>query len=419
MTGRRRLLAGIAATALAAPAVARGQGAAARVVVIGGGFAGATCARRLAAAGIGTTLVEPSLAYLACPYSNLVIAGMRALEAQRFGYDGLRAAGVTLAAQAATLVDPQARRVALADGSVLAYDRLVIAPGIEIRLDALPGYDAAAESALPHAWRAGPQTALLRRQIEAMDTGGVVVMAIPANPYRCPPGPYERASLIAHVLKTRKPRAKLLLLDAKDDFSKRRLFLRAWQTLYPGLIEHVPLSEGGRVIEVDVAGSNLVTEFGRTRFDVANVIPPQRAAPIARAAGLADASGWCPVEPLAFESRLQPGIHVLGDAAAMGAMPKSAFAANAQAKSCADALVALFAGRAPVEPRLINTCYSFIAPGQAISVAGVYRPGANALLADIPGAGGTSPLDAPDPARQMEASYADAWFDTIIAESFG
>ena len=322
-------------------------------------------------------------------------------------------------AQAATRVDPTRRRVVLADGGVLDFDRLVMAPGIEILFDALPGYDEQAESLLPHAWRAGPQTELLRRQLAAMDDGGVVAMAIPDHPYRCPPGPYERASLIAHFLKNRKPRAKLLLLDAKDDFSKRRLFLREWAALYPGLIEHVPLAQGGRVIEVEVAGRRLVTEFGSVRFDVANVIPPQRAARIARESGLVDRSGWCPVEPVAFESRLHPGIHVLGDAAAMGAMPKSAFAANSQAKVLADALVAIFDGRKPVEPRLINTCYSLVAPRRAISVAGVYRPGTNGMLADIPGSGGTSATDASDEDRRMEAAHADAWFAAVTNESFG
>ncbi|MBM3481335.1 MAG: cytochrome C [Alphaproteobacteria bacterium] len=417
---RRGFLRGLAAapvaSTLAAPAIAQ---AAARVVVVGGGFAGATCARRLAAAGIATTLVEPATSYLACPFSNLVVAGMRDLEEQRFGFDGLRAAGVAVAAQAASVIDPLARRIALADGIVLAYDRLVLAPGVEIRLDALPGYDAAATEAMPHAWRAGPQTTLLRAQLEAMDDGGVVAMSIPANPYRCPPGPYERASLVAHYLSTRKPRSRLLLLDAKDGFSKQRLFEKAWRELYPGIVEWVPLSRGGRVIEVQARERVLVAEFERHRVDVANVIPPQRAAPIAREAGVADRSGWCPVDPATFESRLQPGIHVIGDAAVMGAMPKSAFAANAQAKACAEVIAALLAGRAPAEPRLINTCYSLVAPGTGISVAGVYRPAANGLLAEIPGSGGTSPLDAPPEDRRLEASHAEAWFAAIAAETYG
>lgn len=415
---RRRALLGAIASAplLAAPAIAQ---AAPRVVVIGGGFAGATCARRLARAGIATTLVEPSLAYTACPFSNLVVAGLRPIEAQRFGYDALRASAVDFVGQAATLVDPVARRVVLADGIVLPYDRLVMAPGIEVRLDALPGYDEKAAELMPHAWRAGAQTTLLRRQLEEMPEGGLVVMAIPANPYRCPPGPYERASLIAHFLKTQNPRGKLLLLDAKDAFSKQRLFQKAWSELYPGIVEWVSLSQGGKVIEVDALSRRVVTEFGTHDGDVVNVIPPQRAAPIAREAGVADRSGWCPVDPVTFESRQQPGIHVIGDAAVMGGMPKSAFAANAQAKVCAIAIADLLKGRAPTTPRLINTCYSLVAPEYGISVAGVYKPGASGLLADIEGAGGTSPLDAPPEDRKLEAGYADAWFTTITSEVFG
>jgi NADPH-dependent 2,4-dienoyl-CoA reductase/sulfur reductase-like enzyme len=413
---RRRALLAASAAALAAPA--RGQ-AAARVVVIGGGFAGATCARELARVGLRTTLVEPGASYTACPFSNLVVAGLRDLDAQRFGYDAIRAAGIAIAAQQATRIDAGARRVTLADGATLDYDRLVLAPGIDLNFEALPGYSEATAETLPHAWKAGPQTLLLRRQLEALEDGGVVAMAVPANPYRCPPGPYERASLIAHFLKTRKPRAKLLVLDAKDAFSKQRLFEAAWRALYPGTLEWVSLSTGGKVIEIDLAARTLVTEFGRHRFDVANIIPPQRAGAIAQAAGVADRSGWCPVEPLAFESRLQPNIHVIGDAAIMGGMPKSAFAANAQAKVCAAAIATLLAGRAPAAPKLINTCYSLVAPDYGISVAGVYRPGANGLLADIEGAGGTSRLDAPPGDRQLEARYADAWFTNITAEVFG
>jgi hypothetical protein len=251
-----------------------------------------------------------------------------------------------------------------------------------------------------------------------MPDGGVVIMSAPANPFRCPPGPYERASLIAHYLRTSKPKSKLILLDAKDAFSKQRLFQNAWQALYPGLIEWVGLSAGGKVTAVDAASTTVITDFGRHKAAVANVIPPQTAARIAAMAGVADRTGWCPVEPMSFESTLQPGIHVIGDAAIMGAMPKSAFAANAQAKVCAAAIVARLAGRATPEPRLINTCYSLVAPDYGISIAGVYRP-ANGRLADIPGAGGVSPLDADAAVRAQEAQLAEGWFRTITAEVFG
>ena len=240
----------------------------------------------------------------------------------------------------------------------------------------------------------------------------------PANPFRCPPGPYERASLIAHYLKTKKPKSKVIILDAKDAFSKQRLFQNAWKELYPDHLEWVSLSQGGKVNSVDVAEKTLVTDFGRHKASVANVIPPQRAAAIAQSAGVADRSGWCPVDPVTFESKLVPNIHVIGDAAIMGAMPKSAFSANSQAKVCATAVATLLKGGTPAEPRLINTCYSLIAPDYGITVAGVYKP-TNGQLADIQGAGGVSPADAPRAARALEAQFADGWFKTITGEVFG
>jgi len=415
---RRTLLASTAkagaAALLSAPAFAQ---AAARVVVIGGGFAGASCARELKRAELAVTLVEPGATYTACPFSNGVLAGLRPLSAQQFGYDAIKKDGVTLVQQNATRVDPQARQVTLADNTSLPYDRLVLAPGIDLRFDALPGYDEEAAKTMPHAWKAGEQTTLLRSQLEAMSDGGTVVIAAPANPFRCPPGPYERASLIAHYLKTSKPKSKLIILDAKDAFSKQGLFQAAWKALYPNL-EWISLSSGGKVTEVDVKEKALITEFGRHKADVANVIPPQRAGLIAPLAGVADRSGWCPIDPVTFESKQQPGIHVIGDACIAGGMPKSAFSANAQAKVCAAAVASLIRGQAPVEPRLINTCYSLIAPDYGITVAGLYKP-INGQLADIPGAGGVSPANAPASFRSLEATYAEHWFQTITTEVFG
>jgi len=294
----------------------------------------------------------------------------------------------------------------------------VLSPGVDLRFDALPGYTEAAQERMPHAWKAGPQTLLLRDQLRAMPDGGVVVMTVPANPYRCPPGPYERASLIAYYLKTQKPRSKIIVLDAKDVFSKQKLFQQAWAQLYPGLLQWVSLSDGGKVTSVDPAAMTVQTDFETYKPAVANVIPPQRAGRIAQIAGVADRSGWCPVDPVTFESKLVPGIHVIGDAAIMGAMPKSAFSANAQAKVCAEAVLFLLDGKPPQEPRLINTCYSLVAPDYGISVAGVYKP-TNGQLADIEGAGGTSPLDAGPEFRAQEAQYADAWYQTITREVFG
>ena len=289
--------------------------AAPRVVVVGGGFAGATCARAVKRnlPDAAVTLVEASPTFTACPFSNGVIAGLRDLAEQQFGYDGVRKDGVEVAIQPATAVDPSRREITLGDGAKLAYDRLVLAPGIDLRFDALAGYTEAAAEAMPHAWKAGEQTLLLRRQLDAMEDGGTVVISAPANPFRCPPGPYERASLIAHYLKTKKPRSKLIVLDAKDAFSKQRLFQAAWKELYPNL-EWVSLSAGGKVTAVEPATKTFVTDFGRHQAAVANVIPPQRAGRIAEAAGVADRTGWCPIDPVSFESKLQPNIHVIGDA---------------------------------------------------------------------------------------------------------
>ena len=389
-----------------------------RVVIVGGGFGGATCARELKRKGLAVTLVEASAVYTACPFSNAVLAGLRPIEAQQFKLDAVKKGGIDIIRQRAVRVDSQTRRVVLEDGSLLDYDRLVLSPGIDIRFDALPGYDEAAAATMPHAWKAGEQTLLLRRQLEAMDDGGTFVMAAPANPFRCPPGPYERASLIANYLKTYKPRSKLLILDAKDSFSKQRLFQAAWQDLYPDMIEWVPLSSGGKVIEVDAMTRTLVTDFGRHTGDVVNVIPPQRAGQIAQVAGVADRTGWCPIDPVTFESRLQPNIHVIGDASIAGGMPKSAFSANVQGKVCAVAIASLLRGEAPGEPKLINTCYSLVAPDYGISVAGVYSP-RNGVLTDVEGAGGTSPVNAPPSFRAQEAAYAEAWFQTIASEVYG
>lgn len=411
---------GVAASAALFPIPTFAQGAAPRVVVVGGGFAGASCARALRQLDprIAVTLVEANATFTACPFSNGVIGGLRELSAQQFTYERVAADGIVIARGTATAVDAQARSVTLADGTRLPYDRLVLAPGIDIRWGALSGYDEAAAEQMPHAWRAGEQTLLLRRQLEAMDDGGLVVIAAPANPFRCPPGPYERASLIAHYLKTKKPKSKLIILDAKDAFSKQRLFQSAWSELYPGLLEWVPLSKGGNVTSVDAATRTLVTDFGRHQAKVANVIPPQKAGRIADVAGVADRSGWCPIDPVTFESKLQARIHVIGDAAIAGAMPKSAFAANSQAKTCAAAVARLLTGAAPATPKLINTCYSLVAPDYGISVAGVYQP-SSGQLAEVPGSGGVSPSDAPRATRALEAVYAEAWFRTITGEVFG
>jgi sulfide dehydrogenase [flavocytochrome c] flavoprotein chain len=281
----------------------------------------------------------------------------------------------------------------------------------------LPGYTEAAAERMPHAWKAGEQTLLLRRQLEAMADGGTVVMALPALPYRCPPASYERASLIAHYLKTRKPRSKLIVLDAKDTFSMQRLFEDAWKTFYPNL-EWVPVSLGGNPTGVDAAAMTVSSDFENYKAAVANIIPPQKAGRIADLAGVADRTGWCPVDPVTFESRLVPGIHVLGDAAIAGAVPKSAFSANAVAKICAVAVARLIRGEPPLAPKFVNTCYSLAAPDYGFSVAGVYQP-VNGQWLEVEGAGGISPVAAPRAFRSKEAKFANGWFNTITSEVFG
>jgi len=421
MTTRRNVVRGIAttATALAFPCPSHAQSVA-RVVVIGGGFGGANCARALRRinAKLQVTLVEANRTFTACPFSNEVVAGLREIEAQQFTYDRIAADGVNVVAQTAVKIDPQTRMVGLADGTQLAYDRLVLAPGIDMRFDALPGYDEAAAAKMPHAWKAGEQTTLLRRQLEAMDDGGTVVLAVPAAPYRCPPAPYERASLIAHYLKAKKPRSKVLILDAKDAFSQQRLFENAWKEFYPGMIERISLSQGGRVVSVEPSTNTLVTDFGNYDAQVANVIPPQKAGRIASLAGAVDNTGWCPIDPVTFASKLVPNVHVVGDACIGGGIPKSASAANAEAKACAGVVASLIAGTAPAVPKLDGTCYNTVAPGYAFSLSGIYQP-RDDIFAEVEGSGFTSPVDAPREVRKRESDQAQSWYKAITVETFG
>jgi len=416
---RRNVVRGIAAaTASLAFRPADAQ-AAARVAVIGGGFGGASCARALRRIDpkLLITLVEPAKVFTACPLSNEVIAGLREIDAQQFSYDRIAAEGITVVAQAAVKIDPGARTVGLADGTSLSYDRLVLAPGIDLRFDALPGYDEPAAAKMPHAWKAGEQTMLLRRQLDAMDDGGLVALAVPAGPSRCPPAAYERASLIAHYLKARKPRSKLIILDAKDVIPQQRLFENAWKELYPGMIERVSLSEGGRVTSVDPATNTIVTDFGNYTAQVANVIPPQRAGRIAEIAGAADHTGWCPIDPVTFASKLVPDIHVIGDACFGGVLPKSASAASAQGQACAAAVANLLSGVAPAIPGLNGVCYNTVAPGYAFSQSAIYRP-KDGMFAEVEGSA-TSPVDAPREVRGREAEDAKSWFKAITVEAFG
>jgi NADPH-dependent 2,4-dienoyl-CoA reductase/sulfur reductase-like enzyme len=410
----------MAASAAIFPIPAVAQDVNARVIVVGGGFGGAACARALKRANprLSVTLVETNRTFTACPLSNAAIAGLRDLKLQDFGYDHVAAAGVRMEFGAAAAIDPAAKNVTLADGRKLGYERLVLAPGIDFRWDALPGYSPAASDVMPHAWKDGDQIALLAKQIAAMDDGGTVVISVPVTPSRCPPAPYERASLIAYVLKTRKPRSKVIVLDAKDSFTMQRQFQGAWKALYPGVLEYVALSDGGLVTSVDVASRTIVTDFDKYNPAVTNIIPQQKAGRIAEIAGVADRTGWCPIDPVTFESRLQPNIHVIGDAAIGGAMPRSASAANSQARICAGAIATLIAGGTPAAPTLTSLCYSLIAPDYAISQRGSYRP-VDGIYNEVEGTAITSPVDAPNDTRAKEAGEAESWFKSLTGEVFG
>jgi sulfide dehydrogenase [flavocytochrome c] flavoprotein chain len=420
---RRKLLetslaAAGAATLPCAPAVA--QGAAPHVVVIGGGFGGAACARALRRSDpkLRVTLVEASSTFVAAPHSNGAIVGLHDLKLQQFGYEKIAADGIAVVIARATAIDPAARAVTLSTGGPLSYDRLVVSPGIAFRWDAIHGYDASSSKRMPHAFVNGEQVALLRAQLEAMPDGGVVAVSAPVNPARCPPAPYERASLIAHYVRTKKPRSKVLILDAKDSFTMQRQFQAAWKELYPGLLEWVPLSSGGLVTSVDMEERTVTTDFDSYKVDVASIIPPQHAGEIAITSGIADRTGWCPIDPVTFESKLQQSIHVTGDAAIGGAMPKSASAAVSEAKLCAAAIVALLRGEKPAAPTLESACYSLIAPNYAISIKGRYHV-VDGQFMEIEGAGSTSPPGAGAAQRAAEAQQADDWYRTITHEVFG
>lgn len=427
---RRRLLAkalragaltALGGALLPACATPAGKGAP-RVVVIGGGYGGATCARylRYFDPGIDVTLVEANRAYTPCPFSNAELVGIDAVSRSALDYAGLRRNfQVRVIHEAARRIDPDRHTVTLAEGTILPYDRLVVAPGISFRWGHIfAGYDEQASAIMPHAWRGAQQLALLRRQLQAMPAGGVFAIVTPAPPFRCPPGPYERASLVAFYLQQAKPRAKVLILDANEHFTKQDLFEEAWLALYPGMIERIPISAGGLVHHISPARGLVRAEAGEFRPDVTNVIPFQRAGRLALEHGLTDETGWCPVDHKTFASTLIPDIHVLGDSCLAGAMPKSASSANSQAKVCSLALSALLRGRAPTAMLYHNTCYSLVAPDYGISINGMYRY-ADQRIKLIEQAGGLSPLSATPEYRAREAAYARGWYDSINKDSFG
>lgn len=393
-----------------------------RVVIVGGGFGGATAAKylKMMAPRLEVTLVEPNETYVTCPFSNLYLGGLRSFASLQHSYTALRETyGVQIIHQRASEIDADSHRVTLDNGSVLPYDRLVLSPGIAIRWGALEGYDQNAAEKAPHAWLAGDQTRLLKAKMEAMREGGTFILVAPENPYRCPPGPYERVSMVAHYFKQNNPTAKILLLDAKDAFSKQGLFQQGWKELYGDMIEWVGLSGDGKVIRVDADRGEVETEFGTIhQADVLNVIPPQRAGLIAERAGVTDDSGWVPVDPRTFAARQQADIYVIGDATQAAPMPKSGHVANNQAKVTAAAIIADLGGNEAPEPSWVNTCYSTLAPGYGITVANVFEV-ADSHLREVPGSGGVSPLDASAQFRAREAQYAISWYEAVTENTWG
>ncbi|MFN2308387.1 MAG: FCSD flavin-binding domain-containing protein [Gammaproteobacteria bacterium] len=395
----------------------------AHIVIVGGGPGGSTTAKYLKryAPETRVTLIEPERAFVTCFGSNWVLGGLNSLADITHGYDTLRSKyGVEIVHDRVSGIDPAARTVALAGGGSLGYDRLVVSPGIDFRFEETEGFSAQAAETLPHAWKAGPQTALLRRQLEAMPDGGTFIIVAPGNPFRCPPGPYERAGLVAHYFKTHKPRAKILILDSKESFSKQGLFMAGWKARYGEMIEWVPGTQGGQVESVEVATRTLYSQGGLTHFqgDVINLIPRQHAGAIAHTAGLADASGWCPIDQLTFESTLHKGVYVIGDASIAGAMPKSGHSANSQGKLVAAAITLDLLGEPMQTPSHVNTCYSLVAPDYGISVAAVYRYQDGAIKA-VEGSGGVSPADAPAAFRTQEAHYTRGWYQSITQDIWG
>ena len=412
------LLGAVGTLGLVAGCASGGSGP--KVVVIGGGYGGATAAkyvRMWSDYGINVTLVEPNAAFVSCPISNLVLGGSKTMADITTPYDNLsRRHGVKLVRDMVTSIDADKRTVKLAGGSELPYDRLIVSPGVDFMWESLPGMNRpGAQDKILHAWKAGPQTVALRRQLEAMPDGGVYAMSIPLAPYRCPPGPYERACQIASYFKAAKPRSKVLILDANDDVtSKPALFKKAWVDRYAGIIEY---RNKHTVVDVDAATNTLKFEFNNDqKADVLNVLPAMRAGDIAVKSGLATANRrWCEVDFLTFESKAANNVHVLGDAIQTAAlMPKSGHMANQHAKTCAAAVVALLAGQTPNQnPIYNNTCYSFVSADEVVHVSSVHAYNASGkTMTVVAGAGGVSVAASP-----LEGAYAFGWAQNIWADS--
>ncbi len=417
---RRQLLASAVtvSAALSAPTVL-GQ-ARPRVVVVGGGAGGATAARYIAKdsqGAIDVTLVDSSKAYYSCFFSNLYIGGFRDFDSIGHSYGTLASTyGINVIHDWAVGVDANARTVALAGGGSLSYDRLVLSPGIDFKPGSVPGWDLSAQNQMPHAYKAGSQTQLLRAQVEAMPAGGVYCMVPPTNPYRCPPGPYERISMVAHVLKQKNPTAKILIVDPKQKFSKQALFEDGWKRYYPGMVERIWPEFGDQKIEVRPESMEVVINGEATKVDVCNVIPAQKAGHIAEVAGITNEAGWAPVIPHTMQSRMDENIHVLGDASQQGDMPKSGFSANSQAKVCAMAIRGALSGSDVFPARFANTCWSLIETDDGVKVGATYQA-TDEKIAKIDG----FISQVGETAEVRKATYEESlgWYEGISADMFG
>lgn len=419
---------GVAAAAgatLAAPSLANAA-AGGKVVVVGGGCAGATTARYLKIGNpdLDVTMIEPNATYHTCFMSNEVIGGARKLNQIEQTFDGLTKMGIKVVKDSVSGIDAAKKTVMTKGGSTFGYDRCVVAPGISFKTDKWA--DVGDFTKTPHAWKAGPQTQLLRDQLEAMPDGGTVAIVAPPNPFRCPPGPYERTSLIAEYLMNNKPKSKVVVIDRKDKFSKMGLFTGAWKSLYgyetpKSFIEWRSAASTGGIDSLSAKDMTIETlAGGKEKFDVINYIPAQKAGTIAEVAGLADSKGWCSVDKVTFESMVHKGIHVLGDASVASKMPKSGYSANSQGKVCAAAIVNLLAGKPVGTPSYVNTCYSIAGKDYGFSVAAVYRyDAAKKIIAGVKGAGGLTPADASAEMRRREVEFAYSWYDNICRDTWG
>jgi sulfide dehydrogenase [flavocytochrome c] flavoprotein subunit len=408
---------GVTAAAALGPLVPAYGAATGRVVVIGGGFGGATCVNYLRrySPQLEITLVEPKKQYVTCPFSNTVLGGINDLEFITYDYESLKSRrGCTIVSDRVTAVDPVARSVRLQGGGTLPFDRLVMAPGIRFLWNRIEGHSEAASATIPHAWTAGEQTRILRKQLQDMADGGLVIIAVPRKPFRAPAASLERASLVAYYLSLSKPKSKVLLLDPNDDEPKLELFRKAWTDLYPGMIERVG-GAAAEVVRVDVSRRVLYTSGGDAHPSaVVNLIPPQRAAEVV-GSGLLDSDGWCPVDQRTFECTRHKNVYVIGDACLAGDLPKTGFAANIQAKTCAAAIAASFNG-STLQPATYRTAfYSLVSPKYAVSEAALYRT-TNGRIVKV--AEGVSDAGAIKRVRLKEAEYAAGWYKSITSEMF-